>query len=323
MFRNFFRIALASVISLHAGLGAAQEPYPSKPIRIVMPFAPGGGGDLSVRSMSDKLGKRLGATIFIENKPGASGFIGAQQVATSAPDGYNLLMGYDGSLVIASHIIKPPFNPLTDLVPVTKLADSPLVLLAHPSVKANNIKELIELSKKDPNGLSYGSAGKGTTHHMVGELLALKTGMKLNHIPYKGGSAAVTDAVAGQVSLVVTVLPTAVQFIKDGRLKAIAVTSASRMPQLPTVPTVREQGVPDFDVVSWYSIFAPAKTPAAVIDKLQAAIAEVLKEPDIRDAYEKVGFVPVGNKSQDFAAQYKADFARWAGVVKAANIQPD
>lgn len=323
MIRSLRRLAVASFVGLHVTLCAAQGAFPSKPIRIVMPFAPGGGGDLSVRVISEKLGQRLGTTVVVDNKPGASGFIGAQGVATAPPDGHTLLMGYDGSLVIATHIIKPPFNPLTDLVPVTKLADSPLVLLAHPSVKANTIKELVELSKKEPSGLAYGSAGKGTTHHMVGELLAQKTGMKLLHVPYKGGSAAVTDAVAGQIPLVVTVLPTAVGFIKDGRLKPIAVTSRERLPQLPDVPTVSEQGVRDFDVVSWYSIFAPAKTPTAIIDKLQAAIAEVLQDPEVRDAYMKVGFVPVGNKPDQLAAQYKSDYARWAVVVKAANIQPD
>lgn len=323
MIRKLIRLAMASAVVLQASLGVAQTPFPTKPVRIVMPFAPGGGGDLSVRSLSDKLGQRLGTSVIIDNKPGASGFIGAQLVATAAPDGQNLLMGYDGSLVIATHIIKPPFNPLEDLVPVTKLADSPLVLLAHPSVKASTIQALVALSRNDPNGLSYGSAGTGTTHHMVGELLALKTGMKLVHVPYRGGSAAVTDAVAGQIPLVVTVLPTAVQFIRDGRLKPIAVTSRERLPQLPDVPTVQEQGVADFDVVSWYSIFAPAKTPPEVILKLQTAIADVLKEQDVRDVYAKAGFVPSGISSQAFATQYKADYERWAGVVKAANIQPD
>jgi len=323
MLRELRLIAIASLIGLQPALGVAQSAYPTRPIRIIMPFAPGGGGDLSVRPIAEKLSQRLGTPVIVDNKPGASGFIGAQQVVSAPPDGYTLLMGYDGSLAIATHIMKPPFNPLADLVPVTKLADSPLVLLVHPSVKAKTIKDLVELSKKEPNGLSYGSAGTGTTHHMVGEMLALKTGMKLQHVPYKGGAAAVTDAVAGHIPLVVTVLPTAVQFIKEGRLKPIAVTSRERLPQLPDVPTVREEGVPDFEVVSWYGIFAPAKTPASVIDKLQMTIAEVLKEPDVRDVYTKVGFVPVGSKPADFAAQYKSDYERWAGVVKAANIQPD
>jgi tripartite-type tricarboxylate transporter receptor subunit TctC len=316
------RTALVAVL-LQATICLAQPSFPERPIRIIMPFAPGGGGDLSVRALQENLSKRLGVPIVIDNRPGASGFIGAQAVANSAPDGYTLLMGFDGSLAIAPHILKPPFKPLEDLAPVTKLADAPLVLLAHPSVKAQNLKELIELSHRDPKGLSYGSAGTGTTHHLVGELLAQRTGIKWQHVPYKGGAAAVTDAVAGQIPLVVTVLPTAVQFIKDGRLKPIAVTSRERLPQLPEVGTVQEQGVPDFDVVSWYSIFAPARTPRPVIEKLRAAFSEVLAAASTREVYGKAGFVPVGNSPDEFSAQFRADYQRWAVVVKAANIQPD
>lgn len=321
--RSIIRRAALAAVLLQATICLAQPSFPERPIRIIMPFAPGGGGDLSVRALQENLSKRLGVPIVIDNRPGASGFIGAQAVAHSAPDGYTLLMGFDGSLAIAPHILKPPFKPLEDLAPVTKLADAPLVLLAHPSVKAQNLKELIELSHRDPKGLSYGSAGTGTTHHLVGELLAQRTGIKWQHVPYKGGAAAVTDAVAGQIPLVVTVLPTAVQFIKDGRLKPIAVTSRERLPQLPEVGTVQEQGVPDFDVVSWYSIFAPARTPRPVIEKLRAAFSEVLAAASTREVYGKAGFVPVGNSPDEFSAQFRADYQRWAVVVKAANIQPD
>jgi tripartite-type tricarboxylate transporter receptor subunit TctC len=321
--RSIIRRAALAAVLLQATICLAQPSFPERPIRIIMPFAPGGGGDLSVRALQENLSKRLGVPIVIDNRPGASGFIGAQAVANSAPDGYTLLMGFDGSLAIAPHILKPPFKPLEDLAPVTKLADAPLVLLAHPSVKAQNLKELIELSHRDPKGLSYGSAGTGTTHHLVGELLAQRTGIKWQHVPYKGGAAAVTDAVAGQIPLVVTVLPTAVQFIKDGRLKSIAVTSRERLPQLPEVGTVQEQGVPDFDVVSWYSIFAPARTPRPVIEKLRAAFSEVLAAASTREVYGKAGFVPVGNSPDEFSAQFRADYQRWAVVVKAANIQPD
>ena len=321
--RSIIRRAALVAVLLQATFCLAQPSFPERPIRIIMPFAPGGGGDLSVRALQENLSKQLGVPIVIDNRPGASGFIGAQAVANSAPDGYTLLMGFDGSLAIAPHILKPPFKPLEDLAPVTKLADAPLILLAHPSVKAQNLKELIELSHRDPKGLSYGSAGTGTTHHLVGELLAQRTGIKWQHVPYKGGSAAVTDAVAGQIPLVVTVLPTAVQFIKEGRLKPIAVTSRERLPQLPEVGTVQEQGVPDFDVVSWYSIFAPARTPRPVIEKLRAAFAEVLAAASTREAYGKAGFVPVGNSPDEFSAQFRADYQRWAAVVKAGNIQPD
>lgn len=324
MKQRFIR-TLAAIIGgiAFAGLANAQTTYPDRPIRIVMPFAPGGGGDLVLRSITDKLGQRLGQPVIVDNKPGASGFIGAQIVAKSAPDGYTLLMGFDGSLATASHLIKPQFDPLNDFVAVTKLADAPLILLAHSSLKEKTITELVAASKSSAGGFSYGTAGRGTTHHMVGELLALNTGIRLTHIAYKGGGAAVSDAAAGQVPLLVTVIPTAAGFIKDGRLKPIAVTSKERSPSLPDVPTMVEQGVKDFDVMSWYGIFAPAKTPQAIVDRIQKEIALVLTDPEVKATYFRAGFVPVGNTPKEFDAQYKADYKRWAEVVKNANIQPE
>mgnify|MGYP003583324915 CR=1 FL=1 len=317
---NFFRTLIGIASIAIASAAAADAAYPDKPIRIIMPFAPGGGGDLVLRSLSDKLGQRLGQAVVIDNKPGASGFIGAQMVAKAPPDGYTLLMGFDGSLVTATQLIKPPFDPMADFTPVTKLADAPLVLVAHSSVKENDIPGLIAYSKTLPGGLSYGSAGRGTTHHMVGELLALKTGMHLTHVAYKGGGQAVSDAAAGQVPLLVTVIPTAAGFIKEGRLKAIAVTSRERSPSLPNVPTMAEQGVRDFNVMSWYGIFAPARTPAPIVDRLQKEFAAVLADPEVKAIYLRAGFEPVGNKPAEFDRQYRADYKRWAEVVKEANI---
>jgi tripartite-type tricarboxylate transporter receptor subunit TctC len=294
--------------------------FPDRPIRIVNPFSAGGGGDLSVRAIADKLSKRLGVPVVIDTRPGASGLIGAQMVATAPPDGYTLLMGYDGSVAIASQLLKTTVNPLKDLTPITKLADSPMVFLAHPSLKVQSLKEVIDLVRRDNRELAYGSAGAGTTHHMVGELLASKAGVKLLHVPYKGGSAAVMDAVAGQVPLVVTVPPTALPFVQDGRLKALAVTGKDRMSLMPDVPTVKEQGFPDFEVVSWYSLLAPARTPKPIVDLLQAAVAEVLNDAEVREAYTKVGFIPVGNRPEVFAAQLQADYQRWGALIKSARI---
>lgn len=296
------------------------QTFPDRPIRIVNPFSAGGGGDLSVRAIADKLSKRLGVPVVIDTRPGASGLIGAQMVASAAPDGYTLLMGYDGSVAIASQLLKTTVNPLKDLTPITKLADSPMVFLAHPSLKVQSLKEVIDLARRDNKELAYGSAGAGTTHHMVGELLASKAGVKLLHVPYKGGSAAVMDAVAGQVPLVVTVPPTALPFVQDGRLKALAVTSKDRMALMPDVPTVKEQGFPDFEVVSWYSLLAPARTPKPIVELLQAAVAEVLNDAEVREAYTKVGFIPVGNRPEVFAAQLQADYQRWGALIKSARI---
>jgi tripartite-type tricarboxylate transporter receptor subunit TctC len=298
-----------------------EQNYPSRPIRIVVPFSPGGGGDAVVRFINEKLSERLGVQVLIDNRPGASGYIGAQLVAKAEPDGYTLLMGFDGSMVVAPNLIKAPFNPAEDFAPVTKLNDATLVLAAHPSVQARSLAQLIELSRSRPGGLQFGSSGAGTTTHLAGELLALRTGLKLTHIPYKGGGQAVTDTVAGQIPLIFTVVPTVAGFIRDGRLNAIVVSGPKRAPTLPDVPTLIEAGVAGFDVTSWYGILAPAKTPKPVIDRLQKEIAAVLALPEVRERYLKGGFEPVGNTPSEFGAQIKADLARWARVVKDANIK--
>ena len=321
--RRTFSAALgASLLSLAAVPTWAQAAaYPNKPIRIVVPFAPGGGGDAVVRSIVEKLGERLGTSVIIDNRPGASGYIGAQIVTTAAPDGYTLLMGFDGSLVVAPHLIKAPFDASADFVPVTKLNDAALVIAVHPSLQAKTLKDLIEISKTRPGGLEFGSAGAGTTTHLAGELLALRSGMRAKHIPYKGGGQAVIDVASGQLPMIITVVPTLAPFIRDGRLTAIAVTGARRAAILPDVPTLAESGVPDFDVTSWYGILAPAKTPQPIVDRLQKDIAAVLQIPEIKERYLKGGFEPVGNTSEEFRRQIAADYTRWGKVVKDADIR--
>ena len=315
------RLACGMAVFSAGALALAQDGYPNKPVKIVVPFAPGGGGDAVVRSISEKLGERLGQQVLIENRPGASGYIGAQAVANAAPDGYTILMGFDGSLVVAPHLIKAPFDTVGDFAPITKLNDAILILAAHPSVGAKSLKELVELSKTKPGGLAFGSSGAATTTHLAGELLAQRAGMKLTHVPYKGGGQAVTDVVGGQIPLIFTVIPTISAFIKDGRLQAIGVASAKRSPVLPEVPTMIESGLPGFEVNSWYGLLAPARTPKPIIDRLQREVAAVLALPEIRERYLKGGFEPVGNKPEEFAAQIKADLARWNKVVKDANIR--
>lgn len=315
------KLALGLTLAGSASLALAQDAYPNKPIKIIVPFSPGGGGDAVVRVIIEKLGERLGQAVIIENRPGASGYIGAQAVATAAPDGYTLLMGFDGSLVVAPNLIKAPFDPVADFAPITKLNDATLILAAHSSVAAKSLKELIELSKTKPGGLSFGSSGAATTTHLAGELLAQRTGMTLSHVPYKGGGQAVTDVVGGQIPLIFTVIPTISGFLKDGRLKAIGVAGSKRSPVLPDVPTMIESGVPGFEVNSWYGLLAPAKTPKAIVDRLQKEVAAVLALPEVRERYLKGGFEPVGNKPEEFGQQIKADLARWSKVVKDANIR--
>ena len=317
------KVACVIAIAGATTITLAQDGYPNKPIKIVVPFSPGGGGDAVVRTISEKLGERLGQPVIIDNRPGASGYIGAQAVASAAPDGYTILMGFDGSLVVAPNLIKAPFDTEADFAPITKLNDATLILAANSSVGVRTLKELVELSKSTPGGLMFGSSGPATTTHLACELLAQRAGMNLTHVPYKGGGQAVTDVLGGQIPLIFTVIPTISAFIKAGQLRAVGVASAKRSNVLPDVPTMIELGVPGFEVSSWYGLLAPAKTPKPIIDRLQREVAAVLALPEIRERYLKGGFEPVGNKPEEFAQQIKADLARWKKVVKDSNIKID
>jgi tripartite-type tricarboxylate transporter receptor subunit TctC len=318
------RAFLAAVLALCATLPAAAQEWPAKPIRIVVPFSPGGVADNSARVIADKLGARLGQQVIVENRAGASGNIGSEAVARAAPDGYTLLLGFDGTMVINPHVFaKLPFDTLRDFQPVTKLGDATLILVAHPSLPANSLPELITYSKAQPGGVAYGTSGTGGTPHLAGELLVQRSGAKLVHVPYKGGGQAIGDVVGGQIPLVYTAIATAQQYVKSGRLKAIAVSSGKRAAALPEVPTFVEGGQPGFVVDSWVGILAPAKTPRPIVDRLQKEIAAVLADPEVKARYEVLGIEPVGNSPDQFAAQIKADLSRWEQVVKQAGIKVD
>jgi len=297
---------------------ACGQGYPAKAVRVIVPFSPGGVADSSTRVVAERLGARLGQPIVVENRPGASGNLGTAAVAAAAPDGYTLLLGFDGTMVINPHVYASlPWDTLRDFAPVTKLGDATLILVAHPSVPAKNIAELIALKKP----FSYGSAGTGSTPHLAGELLAQRTGLALTHVPYKGGGQAMGDVVGGQIPLVFTAVATAQQFVKSGRLKGLGVPAAKRSPSLPEVPTFVESGLEGFVVDSWTGILAPAKTPGEVVGRLQKEIAAVLAEPDVRSRYATLGIEPVGNTPAQFAEQIRADLARWEKVVRQANIR--
>jgi tripartite-type tricarboxylate transporter receptor subunit TctC len=318
------RTALAAALAVCAALPAVAQDWPSKPIRIVVPFSPGGVADNSARVVADKLGARLGQQVIVENRAGASGNIGTEAVAKAAPDGYTLLLGFDGTMVINPHVFaKLPFDTLRDFQPVTKLGDATLILVAHPSVPANNLPELVAYSKAQSGGVAYGTSGTGGTPHLAGELLVQRSGAKLVHVPYKGGGQAIGDVVGGQIPLVYTAIATAQQYVKSGRLKGIAVSSGKRAASLPDVQTFVEGGQPGFVVDSWTGILAPAKTPRRIVERLQKEIAVVLADPDVKARYEVLGIEPVGNAPDQFAAQIRADLARWEKVVKQANIRID
>jgi tripartite-type tricarboxylate transporter receptor subunit TctC len=314
-------IAVALAVALTVSPAFGQE-WPAKPIRIVVPFAPGGVTDNSARVVADRLGARLGQQVIVENRAGASGNIGTELVAKSAPDGYTLLLGFDGTMVINPHVFpKLAWDTVRDFQPVTKLGDATLILVAHPSVPASSLPELIAYSKKQSGGLAYGTSGTGGTPHLAGELLRQRSGANLVHVPYKGGGQAIGDVVGGQIPLVYTAIATAQQYVKSGRLKAIGVSSGKRATALPDVPTFVEGGQAGFVVDSWVGILAPAKTPRPIVERLQKEIAAVLAEPEVRSRYEVLGIEPVGNTPEQFAAQIKADLARWEPVVKQAGIK--
>jgi tripartite-type tricarboxylate transporter receptor subunit TctC len=315
------RAAIAAFGLAFAATAVAQD-YPTRPVKIIVPFAPGGVTDNSARVIADALGKRLGQPVIVENRPGASGNIGSTQVAQSPPDGYTLVLGFDGTMVINPHVFaKMPFDTLKDFAPVTKLGDAALLLVAHPSVPAKNMKEFLALAKAKPQPWPYGTSGTGGTPHLAGELLKLRTGIDFVHVPYKGGGQAITDVLGGQIPLVFTAIATAQQHVKAGKLTPLGVPSPNRSAALPDVPTFIESGLPGFEAVSWVGIFAPAGTPRPVIDKLQREIAAVLKTDAVKERYAALGIEPVGNTPEEFTAQVRADLARWQDVVKAANIK--
>ncbi len=314
-------LVLTASVMLMASAGQAQD-YPNKPIRLIVPFATGGVTDTSARVLADKLSRQIGQQVIVENRPGGSGNPGTQYVAQSAPDGYTLLLAFDGTMVINPFVFpKIPFDTVKDFQPITKLGDAALVLVAHPAVPAKTFAELMAYSKANPGKLSFGHSGTGGTTHVAGELLKQRTGLDMTHIPYKSGGQAVIDAIGGQVPLAYSAVAGAQAHIKSGKLVALGVSSQKRIASLPDVPTFIEQGVAGFEAVSWVGIMVPAKTPRTVVDRLHRDISAALKEPDLRERFSTLGIDPVGNTPEQFAEQIKADLARWGKVVEQAKIR--
>ncbi len=317
-------VALAAVSVLSLGgvtTTQAQEAWPTKPIRLVVPFTPGGVTDTTARVIADSLGKRLGQSIIVDNKPGASGNIGTALVKSAAPDGYTLVLGFDGTMVINPHVFaKLPFDTLKDFTPIGKVGDATIILVSHPDAPFKTMAEMIAVSKSTPGGLSFGTSGTGGTPHIAGELLKLKTGAKLVHVPYKGGGQAMTDVVGGTIPLVYTAVAGAHGFIKSGKLRALAVSSAQRSSALPDVPTFIEAGVPDFVVNSWVGILAPANLPAAIANRLNVDLNAVLSDPPVRERLRVLGIEATPGSADQFRDEMRRDLTRYGQVVKAAGI---
>jgi len=315
--------AVLAALALASGATVLAQEYPAKPIRVVVPFPPGGGTDLMARTVMQKLGESLGATMVIDNRGGAGGSIGSELVAKSPADGYTVL------IVSGAHAINPSLYPklsydsVRDFAPVTMFTSGPGLLVVHPSVPAKTVKEFIALAKSRPGQLNYASAGIGTPPHLAGELFKTMAGVELVHVPYKGNGPAYTDLIGGHVSVMFPTIPTAIPHVRAGKLRALAVTTRNRTPIAPELPSISESGVPGYDVSSWYGLLAPAGTPAAVVAKLQREIAKVLRLPDVGEKLTAQGLDLVGSTPEAFAAVIKSEIVKWAEVVKASGARAD
>lgn len=302
---------------------AATDTFPSKPIRVVVGFAPGGGADIVARQLGAQLSKQMGQSVVVENRPGATGTIAASNVAQSPADGYSMMLASQSTMVIApSMYAKLPFDPLKDFMPVTQVVSMPLVMVVNPSVPATTVKEVAELVRAGKL-TSYASSGPGGPQHIAGELFNTMSGIKLTHVPYKGESAALTDVIAGNVPVMFANVPVAAPFIKSGKLKAIAVSSLGRAPSLPQVPTVAEAGLKDFEVLTWYGLFLPASTPRPIAARISDEVAQALKEPGLRAKFAEQGLNILGTNPEQFGKFMTGEVPKWAAVVKASNIRPE
>jgi tripartite-type tricarboxylate transporter receptor subunit TctC len=319
---NRTTLALACAGLLLAS-GAMAQSYPTKSVRMVAPFAPGGPVDLTARILGQKLGETFGQQFVIDNRTGASGMIGAEQVARAAPDGHTLLVSSSIHVIVPSLFAKMAYDPIRDFSPVSVVSTSPLVLVVTPTLPAANIKEFIALAKKRPGELSFGSSGSGSSTHLTAELLKSVTGTRMTHIPYKGQGQAITDVVTGEIQFMFN-SPSAVKsFIDAKRLRVLGITSEKRSPQMPEVPTFAESGFKDLVTGSWYAVWAPAKTPDAIVSRLNGEIVRIVALPEVRNRIIELGGVPVASTPGEMDAFQKSESARWAKVVREAGVKAE
>ncbi len=317
-------LRLSLIALLLAAGGAIAQAYPAKPVHLVVPFPPSGGNDVFARLLAQKLSEAWKQQVLVENRPGAGGNVGTAFAAHAAPDGYTLLLGHTGTLAINPALYAMPgYDPQRDFVPIGLLASAPLVLVVHPGTTIRSVGDVVALAKAKPGELNYASSGNGTGSHLSGELLQALAGIKLTHVPYKGTSPAITDLIGGQVPMMFSVIPTALPQIRAGKLRAVAVTGAQRMPQLPDVPTVAESGVPGFESTLAYGILAPRGTPEAVIEEIRAQIARIAATREWRERLEFEGAVPLSGSPAEFAALIRAQGEKWEKLIRAAGIKPE
>jgi tripartite-type tricarboxylate transporter receptor subunit TctC len=318
--RQLLAVLGLTVSTLLPGAAIAQK-YPAKAVRIVVGFAPGGATDISARAIAQKLTDKLGGSFIVDNRPGAAGNIAAEIVAKSAPDGYTILMA-NATIAIPSLYAKLPFDVTKDLAPLSLIVLGPSVLAVHPSLPVKDVKGLIALAKAKPNALSFGSGGVGNSTHLAMELFAHMAGVKMVHVPYKGGSPSVVGLVIGEVQVLFTSIPSALTQINAGKMRALGVSISERSKALPDVPTIAEAGLPNYYAASWYGLLLPAGVPKDVVAALAKEIGAIMREPDIQEKMLKQGFEPAGNSAEEFTKFIREEMPRWANIVKIAGIKP-
>lgn len=311
-------------LALAVAAPSLSQQYPVRPVRFVVPFAAGGSVDTLARTMGPKLADALGQQIVVDNRPGGNGDIGMLIVAKSAPDGYTLLLGYIANLAIAPSLYaKMPYDPVGDYAPVTQIATSPNVLTAHPSVPAKNLQELVALAKSKPGAVNFASTGVASVGHLTGELLNVLAGMKMTHVPYKGGGQAIIDLVGGHVQVMFSGFSAAMPHIKSGKIRPLAVTGAKRSHALADVPTIAEQGFPGVEATAWYGVLVPAGAPQPVVARLHGEFVRILKLPDVVQRLDALGFELVGSTPDQFSAYIRSETRKWEKVVRASGAKPD
>jgi tripartite-type tricarboxylate transporter receptor subunit TctC len=314
-------IALAAAVL--AATAAQAQPYPAKPVRLIVPSVAGGGTDISARLIAPKMGEILGQQVVVENRAGAAMIIGGELVARAQPDGYTLLMGISTLTINPSIHKKMPFDVLRDFAPVSQVVSQPNILVVHPSVPVKTTRELIAFTRKNPNQLNYGSAGVGSNPHLTMELFLNMASIKMVHVPYKGLAPAMVDTIAGHLTVMMSTMLTGIPYARDGRLRALAVSGAQRSRVLPELPTIAESALPGYDAVQWYGVLAPAGTPREIVVKLHDAVTRTLRDAGVRERFLADGADIVGSTPEEFSAYIASETAKWARVIKSAGIKPE
>src|SRR5690242_12573585 len=316
--KDLAALAVGALAAL--ALPALAQKYPSKPVQIIVPFAPGGGSDFIARFAAQRLTDALGSQVIVENRPGAGGLLGIEQGVKAKPDGYTLTL-IASSYTVNAALYPLKYDPVTDITPVVQISQGPMIVVANPKFSAKNLQELIAAAKQKPGTINFASAGQGSITHMVVEFFQYRAGVKLNHVPYKGTGPALTDTISGQTDIFFSSTATALPHVKSGRLRAIAVTSAKRLPAEPEVPTIAESGVPGFDVILWHGLIAPKGVPAPIVERINAEVNKMLHMPETAKQLETDGVAPAGGNAQQFAEQIRKEIAVWKDVVAKTGVK--